>query len=84
MRHGGRHPKKDVEVALDYAHHHGWDVRRTVSGHRWGIGQCGSGCMISIWSTPKNPGNHGKAIRRAVDACPHSPGGRDEEGDLDG
>ena len=26
-------------------------------------------CITSIWSTPKNAGNHGKQIRRVVDNC---------------
>ncbi|HWE64620.1 MAG TPA: hypothetical protein VHB98_23130 [Chloroflexota bacterium] len=71
MRIGGRHPKKDVEVALVYAHEHGWTVAQTVAGHRWGVARCGKGCSVSVWSTPKNPGNHARAIRRAVDNCPH-------------
>jgi hypothetical protein len=27
--------------------------------------------VISIWSTPRNPGNHAKQIARAVKRCPH-------------
>ena len=30
---------------------------------------CGEFCRASIWSTPKNPGNHAKQIRRIVDNC---------------
>lgn len=70
-----RHPKKDVEVALAYAEKAGWDVVSRSSGHRWGVARCGqagrSGCQVSIWSTPRSPGNHAKQIRRAVDRCPH-------------
>ncbi|MDK1037577.1 MAG: hypothetical protein QGD91_01410 [Actinomycetota bacterium] len=70
-----RHPKKDVEPALGYAEKAGWDVASTSSGHRWGVARCReasrSGCQVSIWSTPRNPGNHAKQIRRAVDRCPH-------------
>jgi hypothetical protein len=69
-----RHPKKDVEAALRHAELLGWRVAATTSGHRWGIARCGLGCSVSIWSTPKNPGNHAKGIRRAVERCPH--GGR--------
>lgn len=71
MRRGGRHAKKDVEEALNYAHKNGWEVAQTKAGHRWGYARCGKGCSIAIWSTPRNPGNHGKAIRRAVEKCPH-------------
>ncbi len=31
--------------------------------------RCGEFCITSVWSTPKNPGNHAKAIRRVVDNC---------------
>jgi hypothetical protein len=30
-----------------------------------------AGCSISIWSTPRNPANHAKQIRRAVTRCEH-------------
>jgi hypothetical protein len=66
-----RHSKKEVKEALIYAESHGWTVQPTASGHAWGSASCGQGCRISIWSTPKNPGNHGKQIRRAVDRCTH-------------
>jgi hypothetical protein len=72
-----RHPKKEVEGALRYAEEAGWTVEPAVPGHRWGVARCGSGCSVSVWSTPANPGNHGKDIRRAVDRCPH----RDKEDD---
>lgn len=43
----------------------------TKAGHRWGKAECGSGCVLSIWSTPKNPQNHAKQMIRAVARCPH-------------
>jgi hypothetical protein len=54
------HPKKKVDNALDHAEANGW---RIVEGgsHAWG--------KTSIWSTPKNPGNHARALRRVVDNC---------------
>jgi hypothetical protein len=73
-----RHPKKEVEGALKAAEEEGWTVSPTSSGHRWGVAECGSGCRVSVWSTPKNPGNHAKDIRRGVDRCPHR-----EEGEND-
>ena len=70
-----RHPKKDVEAALADAEEAGWTVTPTSSGHRWGVLRCGEasrlGCQVSVWSTPRNPGNHAKQIRRALDRCPH-------------
>ena len=31
--------------------------------------RCGEFCITSVWSTPKNPGNHARALRRVVDNC---------------
>lgn len=66
-----RHSKKDIEKAIVRAERAGWTVTPTSAGHRWGKAECGNGCSISIWSTPKNTGNHAKAIDRAVKRCPH-------------
>lgn len=76
----GRHPKKEVEEALRYCEEQGWEVEKTAPGHRWGVVRCGKGCEVSVWSTPKNPGNHAKRIRKAPDKCPH---GKGEEEDRD-
>jgi len=72
-----KHPSKEVEKALQYAEHHGWRVE--VGGsHAWGkifcprnnpACRCGEFCISSIWSTPRNPGNHARQIRRIVDNC---------------
>lgn len=69
----GRHPDKDIEPAVAYAREHGWTIIKTSgSAHSWGIMRCPGDCpQISIWSTPKVPANHARAIRRAVDRCPH-------------
>lgn len=67
-----KHGKKDVEAALRFAEENGWTVTPKPSGHAWGRAQCGEGCSVSVWSTPKNPGNHANAIRRAVtNRCHH-------------
>ena len=31
--------------------------------------RCGEFCITSIWSTPKNPANHSRQLRRVVDNC---------------
>jgi len=74
-----RHPKKEVEAAVVYAEAHGWSVTTTRQGHRWGVAVCPGDCAppMSIWSTPRNPGNHARQIIRNVDRCPHEP----EKGD---
>lgn len=70
-----RHPKKEVEEALADAEAAGWTVMPTATGHRWGYMRCceasRSGCEASVWSTPRNPGNHAKQLRRAIERCPH-------------
>jgi hypothetical protein len=71
------HPEKDVEAALKYAEARGWRVE--VGGsHAWGKlycpyndeqCRCGDFCITSIWSTPKNPVNHARMLRRVIDHC---------------
>ncbi|QEI09066.1 hypothetical protein FXN63_01855 [Pigmentiphaga aceris] len=71
------HPKKEVEAAIKHAETHGWRVQIGGS-HAWGKlycpyndeeCRCGEFCIACIWSTPKNPGNHARSIRRVVDNC---------------
>ena len=71
------HPKPEIEAALAYAEQNGWSVDLGGS-HAWGKiycpynnkeCRCGVFCITSIWSTPKNDGNHAKQIRRVVDNC---------------
>jgi len=66
-----RHPKKEVEQAIRYAEQRSWVVEHTVAGHKWGRVSCRQGCTMSVWSTPRRPGDHAKDIRRLVDRCPH-------------
>jgi hypothetical protein len=72
-----RHPKKEIEAAIQHAEDNGWRI--AVGGsHAWGKlycpyndteCRCGEFCITSIWSTPKNPGNHSRQLRRVVDNC---------------
>lgn len=71
------HAKKDIEDVLRYVEGQGWKVRCGGS-HAWGKiycpynsaeCRCGEFCITCIWSTPKNPGNHARALRRVVDNC---------------
>ncbi len=72
-----KHPNKEIRAALEYAEQKGW---RIVEGgsHAWGKiycpykdseCRCGEFCITSIWSTPKNPSNHARQIRRVIDNC---------------
>ena len=72
-----KHPNKEIRAALEYAKQKGWRIKQGGS-HAWGKiycpyndseCRCGEFCKISIWSTPKNPVNHSKQIRRVVDNC---------------
>ncbi len=69
-----RHPDKDVEAAIQYAETRGWRIEKR-KGHAWGRLFCPwadrSGCMISVWSTPRSGANHARQIRRGVDQCDH-------------
>jgi hypothetical protein len=67
-----RHPKKDVEKALEYAEDERWTVDPTHSGHVWGVirGRARI-CFLRVSSTPRNEGNEAKRIRRMVDKCDH-------------
>lgn len=72
-----KHPKKEVEQALQYAEWHGWRVEAGGS-HAWGrmycpynqvVCRCGEYCITSIWGTPRNAGNHARQLQRVVDHC---------------
>lgn len=70
-----RHPNKHVDVAVAEALEMGWRLELS-NGHAWGHLLCPhctrDGCIVSVWSTPKNPEGQAKRIRRALDKCPHS------------
>lgn len=74
-----KHSKKEIENALRYAEGYGWRVEVSIgNGHCWGQlycpfndeeCRCGTFCRVSVWSTPKNPGNHARKTRQVVDNC---------------
>lgn len=70
-----RHPNKHIEKAVKYAESLGWRVEISRA-HGWGHLLCPQatreGCIVGVWSTPKNPENHARHIRREVDQCPHT------------
>jgi hypothetical protein len=71
----GAVPNKHIEEALEYARRHGWAVIKRGSGsaHAWGVIRCPGDCaQVAIFSRPRVPENHSRALRRAVDRCPHS------------
>lgn len=71
-----RHPNKEIEAAIQYAEQHGWRYKAAGnSSHTWGRLLCKhaqvGGCMMSIWTTPRDNDIHARQIRRKVDSCPH-------------
>lgn len=80
-----RHPDKEIEQAVATAESLGWRVV-PISGHAWGRLYCAQadrdGCMISVWSTPRNAGNHARDIVRALNRCPHQETKEDRDEDA--
>lgn len=73
-----RHPKKEIENALQYAESHGWIIEHSGGGHSWGSMKCpyndsdcrnGDYCLVQIWSTPSVPEKHAKRLTSIVDKC---------------
>lgn len=82
-----RHPDDDIEAAIRHAEKHGWTCLK-ARGHAWGLlrcpwndreCRCGEFCQQSIWSTPRNPANHARQLRRIVDRCAHIMGPEEED-----
>ena len=72
-----KHPNKDINEAVKYAIKNGWAVEMS-NGHAWAQLKCpynedtcrnGIYCQVSIWSTPRNPTNHAKQLKKIVDGC---------------
>lgn len=71
-----KHPKKEIQEAIEYALDKGWRLKATgKSSHAFGRLFCPEesrdGCIISVWSTPRNAANHARQIKRRIDACEH-------------
>jgi hypothetical protein len=69
-----RRPNKEIEAAVQLAEDSGWRVFNGGS-HAWGFlygrEQTRDGCKVPVRSTPRNPENHAKWIRRQIDRCSH-------------
>jgi hypothetical protein len=73
-----RHPNKEIEAVVAEAEARGWRVM--VGGsHEWGFRYCPEsgrdGCRIPVFSTPRNPEDHAKRLRRRIAGCLHRLGG---------
>jgi len=69
------HPNKHIREALNDAEARGWVIRKAgPRAHAWGVIYCSFGhreCWMSIYSTPKNPENHARHIKRTINRCPN-------------
>ncbi|MFI1203572.1 hypothetical protein ACH4VR_29770 [Streptomyces sp. NPDC020883] len=64
---GDRHPKAEVEAALQKAEHAGLKVKKDPNGHRWGrLICCPCAAETKVWGTPKCPGTEAKKILEFV------------------
>lgn len=75
-----RHPNKEIRAAIEYAASKGWRIEKAGPGaHVWGRALCPErsrdGHIFNIHSTPRNPQNHARKLRRYVEMCMHTPGG---------
>jgi hypothetical protein len=68
------HPNKEINAVLKIAYALGWRIEIS-NGHAWGKIYCPcaqrGGCLIQVWSTPRNPENHAKRLQKLIDTCPH-------------
>ena len=73
------HPNKHIREAIRYAEGIGWRATKArAAAHVWGQLLCPlqtrEGCIVRVYSTPRNPENHAKRIRSEVDKCRHAGG----------
>jgi hypothetical protein len=72
------HPNKEIEAAVLTLRSKGGHGSRSRDTR-------GENCFVPImtakdvWSTPRNPQNHAKQLRREIDRCPHKHEQKDNE-----
>ncbi len=71
-----RHPKKEIQAAIEYALERGWRfIKAGPRAHVYGMLYCPrqdrNGCRIAVYSTPRSADNHANQIRRRIDRCAH-------------
>lgn len=72
-----QHPDKAIEFTVRCALIQGWHyVSPGKSAHCWGRLMCPEtsrqGCIMSVWSTPRNTLAHARQISRVVNRCHHA------------
>ncbi len=70
-----KHPIAVIDAAIKYAIENNWELKLNKRGHAWGKLYCPGkkrgACIVSVWSTPRNPENHVNQLIRRVDNCEH-------------
>lgn len=71
-----KHPNKHIREAISYAEQQEWTfVKAGPRAHPYGTRYCPlrtrDGHKIRVSSTPRNPQNHARDIRDAIDKCEH-------------
>ncbi|WP_030006987.1 hypothetical protein [Picosynechococcus sp. NKBG042902] len=74
---GKLHHNKEIAAAIQEALEQGWTFKKSSgSAHAFGVLLCPEhnrlGCKKSVLSTPRNPENHAKQIRKAIKQYSHS------------
>ena len=69
-----RHPSKPIEQAIAIAESLGWRVEKSNGrAHSWGRLLCPnadeSGCIVFVYTTPRDEDNHARKIRKLVEKC---------------
>lgn len=77
-----KHQHKKMREALKYAKEKGWSIEES-SGRSWGTIYCpykdsncrkGENCRRSVYTTPKNPENKSRELKRIIRNCIHFKG----------
>lgn len=69
------HPNKEIDAVVEEAVRSGWTLSISKKGHAWGQLFCEfksrGGCILRVWSTPRNPEAFAKDLRRRIAKCSH-------------
>lgn len=71
------HPNKHIREAIRFAEQHGWrfekaNARAHISGTVYCAEASRTGCKFRVYSTPRDPVEHARKLKREVENCSHS------------
>ena len=72
-----KHPSKHIRAAMKFAEEQGWRFEKaSARAHIYGTMYCPhsgrEGCLFRVYSTPSNPEEHARKLKREVEQCPHA------------